>query len=412
MFSLGTDSLFFVAFLLLAVFLLRNKCKYREYIFLIINIVIYVCGCKGAGQMLTAALWICTPYLIVKVLQSPSVKGKGLSLEKIRPTLLFFMVAIYAYLMRYAVFTEVIKLPYSFTFRLLGLSYFLFREIDFIMQYDYLKECEIRVSFVDYLNYILSFYTLLAGPILRYEEFVTDFYDESLVTELDFGQTLKVLNRVVNGYVKVYVISAILGYWAKVWYDGLYNHSSALMAVIAFVIFAYLNGWYIYFNFSGYCDIVIGFAQLSGLKVHENFNQPYLAASVAEFWNRHHITLSEWIRDYIYSPMFKAFISGPFEKNIKMGQYVALFITFTIAGVWHGTDANYLVYGLFQGLGITVATIWKDKRKKLLGKEKNKAYEKSLAVKTVGRIVTWMYICLTFSFVGYDVVGLISNVIR
>jgi len=323
----------------------------------------------------------------------------------VKGVLILLMVVLFCYLMKYDIIFDSLHIPYAFAWKILGLSYLLFREIDFIMQYEYLREEGVRLSLVDYLNYLLSFYTLLAGPILRYEEFVTDFHEEK--QPLCKDEIISGLNRIATGYIKVYVISGILSYYATMWFDGLGNHGSVLTTALAFVIFAYLNGWYIYFNFSGYCDIVIAFASLAGLKVHENFNQPYLARSVVEFWNRHHITLSEWIRDYIYSPLFKKLISGPCEKNIKLGQYIALFLTFTIAGVWHGTDANYLIYGLFQGLGIVVATAWKANRKKLLGKERNKAYEKSSVAIWTGRCVTWMYICLTFSFVGYDVAGLI-----
>ena len=175
---------------------------------------------------------------------------------------------------------------------------------------------------------------------------------------------------------------------------------------MSFVIFAFFNGWFIYFNFSGYCDVVISFASLSGFTVKENFNRPYLSRSVVEFWNRHHITLSEWIRDYIYSPLFKTFISGPMKKNVKLGQYLALFLTFTIAGVWHGTDLNYLTYGLFQGLGIVVATSYRDWLKKKIKKSGLKKYDSNKIIGCVEICVTWMYICLTFSFVGYDVIGL------
>ena len=398
MFELSAASGFFVVFLLLGALLLRNGSKYRPYIFLTLNIVIYLCGCRSLYQALVAGTFVCLPFFAARLCES------------YRKWVIPLLLLIFIYLARYQIFTEVIKLPYFSALRILGLSYFLFREIDYLMQYDYLKEEGISLRVCDYLNYVLSFYCLLAGPILRYEEFVTDFYQ--VPGDMSLQELLGKINRIINGYVKVYVISAILGYWAGVWFEGLKSHSSVWAGLAAFFLFAYLNGWYIYFNFSGYCDIVIGFADLAGLSVHENFNKPYLAASVSEFWNRHHITLSEWIRDYIYSPMFKAFISGPFEKNIKWGQYLALFLTFTIAGIWHGTDANYLIYGLFQGLGISLATIWKDKRKKLLGKEKNKAYEKSLGVKTIGRIVTWSYICLTFSFVGYDVWGLIVGYFR
>ena len=399
MIELSTKSLFFAAFLILSPFVLRTSSGIRKkYIFLLINIVIYICSMGSALQLAVASVWLICPYLYVRFLPSKTV-------SKTRPFFFALMVVIFVYLMKYDAVWNFLHIPYIFTFKLLGLSYFLFRQIDFIMQYDLFEEDGIPVSFGDYLNYILSFYTLLAGPILRYAEFVTDFYEEK--TALTRDEIYNALNRAINGYLKVYLLSGIAGHFAKSFFDGLFDHGSILKAAAAFCIFAFFNGWYIYLNFSGYCDIVIAFASLAGLKVHENFNRPYLARSVTEFWNRHHITLSEWIRDYIYSPLFKSFISGPFKKHVKAGQYLALFLTFTIAGIWHGTDLNYLIYGLFQGLGVVVATMLKDRRKKKYTKEQNKAWEASLAAATLGRCVTWGYICLTFSFVGYDVVGLV-----
>lgn len=393
MFDLSVGSLYFFIFLMLGPLLLRNNYKYKNIIFLALNLLVYLGGIKFSLQILVAAIWIIVPYFAAQ-----------LSNNKLKNATIVVMICIFAYLMKYDFIFTNLHIPYLFLWKILGLSYFLFREIDFVMQYEYLKECEIRITFVDYLNYILSFYTLLAGPILRYEAFVTDFYEmkDSLVKD----EIIKQINRAVNGYLKVFVVSAIVGHYADYWFDGLKNHSGIITTALAFVIFAFFNGWYIYFNFSGYCDVVIAFASLAGLTVAENFNRPYLSRNLVEFWNRHHITLSEWIRDYIYSPLFKKLISGPCASNIKMGQYISLFLTFTIAGIWHGTTLNYVLYGLFQGAGLVTATIYKEKLKKKLGKEAHKKYLNNKYIAAVEICITWMYICLTFTFTGYDVVGL------
>lgn len=403
MISLSTASLYFAAFLILGPLLLRNNSKYRKYIFLVMNLAVFLVAQTSIVQVVVTALWILVPYAIVNI----RFEEDTFLYRKWKSILIFLMVLVFSYLMKYDILFDKLKIPYAFVWKILGLSYFLFREIDFIMQSDYLRETGVEINLVDYLNFILCFYTLLAGPITRYEIFKEDFSKK--VNPLEKSEIISLLNRAVNGYFKVYVISAFLSFYAKIWFEGLADHSGVITTAGAYLIFALLNSWYIYFNFSGYCDIVVAFAALSGLSVQENFKQPYLARSVVEFWNRHHITLSEWIRDYIFSPLFKALLSGPCENNAKLGQYIALFITFTVAGIWHGTDLNYLAYGLLQGLGIVVATIWKDNRKKLLGKEKNKAYEKNQVAIWVGRAVTWTYISLTFGFVGYDLMGVILH---
>lgn len=393
MFEVSVGSLFFVIFLVLGPIILRNNSPYRKYIFLAMNLLIYVGSVKYVSQLIVAALFVISPYVIMKIN------------SKFKAVVIIMMVCFFAYFMKYDFIFVNLHVPYIFVWKILGLSYFLFRQIDFIMQYEYLKENDITISFIDYCNYIISFWTLLAGPIQRYEDFVGDFYLQKEALSKD--EILKAVNRAVNGYLKVFVVSGFAGYFAKGWFDSIKHHSSIFLAIVAFVIFAFFNGWYIYFNFSGYCDIVISFAKLSGFNIKENFNRPYLSRNVVEFWNRHHITLSEWIRDYIYSPLFKSFISGPMKSNIKLGQYLALFLTFTIAGVWHGTDLNYLAYGLFQGLGIVVATSYRDKLKKKLKKSGLKKYDENKKIGYIEICATWMYICLTFSFVGYDVIGLI-----
>lgn len=395
MFKLSVGAPVFAVFLLTAPLVLRNHFKYRHYIFLAMNLFLYLGGVSCWQQALAAAAWIILPYFAVRA---------G---SRWKTPLLILMLLCFAYLMQYDWIFGTLHIPYAFAWKLLGLSYFLFRQIDFIMQYEYLRESGVRITFPDYLNYLLSFYTLLAGPIQRYENFVDDFYKEKQA--LGREEIFSCLNRALNGYLKVYVVSGIIQYYADRWFQGIGTHGSLPKEAAAFLIFAFLNGWYIYFNFSGYCDVVIPFARLAGITVPENFNCPYVSRSMVEFWNRHHITLSEWLRDYIYSPMFKSFISGPCRNNVRLGQYIALFLNFTIAGVWHGTDMNYLVYGLLQGAGIIISMVYKEILKKRLGKQGFKAYQNHAFVKWAEICCTWIYICLTFSFVGYDVVGVMGG---
>lgn len=403
MIELSTKSLFFACLIIVAPFLLRYRSRLRKTVFLALNVLVITAASHSLLQWVITVIWVMLPYLLMHFWG-----GR----EKLKPFMIAGIVVIYVYLAKYGFVFSLLHLPEIFLFKILGLSYFLFREIDYIMQYKSLKEEGYSLGCIDYLNYILDFYTLMAGPILRYREFVDDFYgsgEETGFIPITKKELLDDINRVINGYVKVYVISAILDSWAKYWFDGLKDHDGFLKAAGAFWIFAFFNCWYIYFNFSGYCDIVIGAAGLSGMKIHENFNRPYMSVNVVEFWNRHHITLSEWIRDYIFTPFYKWLLSVPLKKKILLAQCISLFVTFLVAGIWHGTTMDYVMYGLFQGLGIVVATLWKTKRKKWLGKEKNKKYENNPVVITVARIVTWGYICLTFTFTGYPVVSLFTG---
>ena len=404
-FSIG--SLFFAVLLFITPIILRIGKKYRTGLFLIINIAVFLLCLKSLPALFIGALWILVPYFMAPLLQRASEETAGVLPRILRNSFYLLMVAVFAYLMHYEWVPLFKILPYSNAVKLLGLSYFLFREIDFTMQYGYLKETNVRITLVDYLNYILNFYTVMAGPILRYEEFVTDFYDDTK-PEMTGDMILHDFHRIMFGYIKVYVISAILSVWAGYWFQRLSTGAGFFSLLAEFILFAFFNSFYIYFNFSGYCDVVAGGAHLSGMTLRENFDQPYFAVSLVEFWNRHHITLSEWIRDYIYSPVIKVLISGAFRKKIFAGQCVALFITFLIAGIWHGTNFNYVVYGLLQGLGIVISTLRTSHMKKKLGKKGFKEFQAKKWVRIVENCATWAYISASFSFVGYDVCGLIA----
>ncbi len=236
MISLSTDSFFFIAFLALAPLLLRNTHKHRKYVFLALYLVVFIASMSQPQQLAVGLIWVLTPYFLAERVNS---YRDG----RLRPILIAVMVAVFAWLMKYDAIFETLHIPYVFTFRLLGLSYFLFRQIDYLMQYPFLREEEVRISLTDYLNYVLGFYTLLAGPILRYQEFVEDFYCEK--PPLDREEIFSSLNGAVNGYIKVYVFSGICGYYAGEWFDGLTDHSGVITTGGAFCIFAFFNGWYL-----------------------------------------------------------------------------------------------------------------------------------------------------------------------
>ena len=392
MIELSIGSVLFALLIVIVPLVLRSVLpSQRRYAFLIINIAVYALVIKDIGSAAVTVLWILVPFFI-----APFIADRPVC----RKIFYILLIGIYVLLMGYG---------HVSLFKIIGLSYFLFREIDFTMQYSYIisDESAAEVHLTDYLNYVLSFYTLLAGPIERYEDFYINFNDEG--TPGQSADIIVLMKRILDGYFKVYVISAVLKWSADICFQKISETDTVPKALLLFFVFATLNGWYIYFNFSGYCDVVIAAAALAGLKVHENFNRPYLARSVVEFWNRHHITLSEWIRDYIYSPVMKFLISGIFRNKLFAGQCVALFVTFLIAGIWHGTNMNYVLYGLFQGLGIVMSTLYTTGLKKILGKAGFKKYESGIFVRAAENSATWIYICLTFSFVGYDIIGMVKG---
>ena len=117
------------------------------------------------------------------------------------------------------------------------------------------------------------------------------------------------------------------------------------------MLMLYLYLFYLYMNFSGYCDIVIAGASLVGLRLPENFNQPFLARNILDYWSRWHITLGHWIRDYLFTPFYKAGAER-FPAILSAVAVIGYFVAFTLAGIWHGSTWNFLIYGLLHGAAL------------------------------------------------------------
>ena len=281
-----------------------------------------------------------------------------------------------------------------------GLSYMLFRQIHFIV--DAMQDQVERPSLWTYLNYQLSPFTLLAGPIARYQEFA-ESWDALEPIHADQTEVLLAYQRVFWGMIKVALISTLfLGVHDRfvAEFAGNFGLGSppARLGKFALILYSYMI--YMYFNFSGYCDIVIAAAGLVGIKLPENFNYPFLSRNLLEYWSRWHITLGHWIRDYLFTPLYKAGV----ERFPKRGSTVAVagyFVAFSLAGIWHGSTWNFLVYGLLHGAGVSAAKAWENAILKKSGRPGLREYLKNPVIRWVAIVSTFNYACLTLFFFAF-----------
>lgn len=160
-----------------------------------------------------------------------------------------------------------------------------------------------------------------------------------------------------------------------------------------FLTYFYTYPAFLYFNFSGYTDAAIGAAGLLGFKLPENFNRPYLSRNVLDFWNRWHITLSHWIRDYVFMASYKQAASA-FPRGARLWSYPLLFLALFAAGVWHGATAAYVSFGVLNGLGAVVNRIYGDVLKLTIGHAALKRYQKN-------RLIEWIAVGLTFHYICF-----------
>lgn len=226
----------------------------------------------------------------------------------------------------------------------LGISFITFTLIAYVV--DIFKRTythEDRVSSV--ASYVLFFPHLIAGPILRPGDLIPQLKNPR--SAFAFRPIYGVFIFVV-GLVKKLVFADQIG----VAVDRVYAAPHAVQSSLEILIALYGFAVQIYCDFSGYTDMAIGLALLLGVKLPNNFNQPYLAASVADFWRRWHITLSHWLRDYIYIPL-----GGNRDGYGRQALYIMA--TMGLGGLWHGANWTFVVWGLLHGTGIVFSHLWR-----------------------------------------------------
>ena len=190
--------------------------------------------------------------------------------------------------------------------------------------------------------YVSFFPQLVAGPIERASNLIPQFHKKH---RHDFKQILSGLELIGWGLFKKVVIADWLGLYVNAVYNNVNNHSG-----LTYIIATYMFTIQIYCDFSGYSDIAIGAARVLGFKLMKNFNLPYFAPTIAEFWRRWHISLSTWFRDYLYIPL------GGNRKGIKR-TYVNLLIVMVLCGVWHGAAWTYIIWGTLHGVLLCISRL-------------------------------------------------------
>ena len=267
----------------------------------------------------------------------------------------------------------------------IGISYLSFRLVHLVQ--------EVRNEVVDmpniweYLSFAFYVPTLSIGPINPYSKFITSYRSpDRSATPID-----RSLLRILVGFTKYIFLGSLI---AQFTYAGLLRdgHPHAIIDVII-AIPAYAV--YLYCNFSGFCDMVIGVSGLLKIQVAENFDRPFRARNLQEFWNRWHITLSTWIRDLMFTPMTKALMRrfGPKAANHVIA--TAILISFLVVGIWHGKGLHFLMFGATQGVGIATVHYYTVFLKKRLGREGFAAYRKNKLISAVGTVVTFAYFSLS-----------------
>lgn len=216
-----------------------------------------------------------------------------------------------------------------------GISFYTFQTMSYTIDF-YRGNIKKEPSFIRFATFVSLFPQLVAGPIERADNLLPQLTEKPEIFKENITDGLSMF--FVGFFKKVALADYLALYVDKVYSaPGLFDSLSLMLATFAF-------GWQIYFDFSGYTDMARGIARMMGFDLMLNFNNPYLATSLGDFWNRWHISLSSWFKDYLYIPL-----GG--NRRSKFNTYRNMFLTMVISGLWHGAAWTFVIWGALHALG-------------------------------------------------------------
>jgi D-alanyl-lipoteichoic acid acyltransferase DltB (MBOAT superfamily) len=230
-------------------------------------------------------------------------------------------------------------MPYGFTYVLpVGISFFTFQSMSYTIDF-YLGKVPRERNFLRFATFVCFFPQLMAGPIERAKHLLPQFQK---APPFQWRNLTDGLSLFLVGLFKKLALSNYLSLYVERIYDDPQHYGSPALVAATFAF-----AWQIFFDFSGYTDMARGVARMMGFQLILNFNNPYLATGLGDFWTRWHISLSSWFRDYVYIPL-----GG--SRHGTLATYRNLFITFLVSGVWHGANWTFAVWGLLHALGVMI----------------------------------------------------------
>ncbi|KAB2870257.1 MAG: MBOAT family protein [Bacteroidales bacterium] len=224
-----------------------------------------------------------------------------------------------------------------------GISFYTFQTISYTVDV-YRNKIPPVKNIIDFAFYVSFFPQLVAGPIVRAAEFIPQLYRKFSLTNREFGHAVFLIiaglikKMIISDYISINFVDRVFD--SPLSYSGFEN----LMAVYGYAL-------QIYCDFSGYTDMAIGLAMLLGFRLPINFNSPYKATSISDFWHRWHISLSTWLRDYLY-------ISIGGNRKGAFRTYLNLLVTMILGGLWHGASLRFVVWGAIHGVGLALNKLW------------------------------------------------------
>jgi hypothetical protein len=337
----------------------------------------------SGGCLLVLFLLTAITYNGALVMRSPQTEKRGFQIFVLVITLALIPLLVFKYLGALLAFgvappAHSLRMEFMTLALPIGISFYTFAALGYLIDV-YLEVVEPERDFGRVALFLAFFPLVSAGPIERAGRFMSQF---DLAAKFSADRALSALRLILIGLVLKMIFADILQKPCDTIFatPGNWPPIVRLIGLIDFV-------FYLYADFAGYSLIAIGSARLLGLEVRPNFLQPFLSATVPEFWRNWHISLSSWVRDYLFSPL-----RVQWRQQGNLGMAAALLLSFAILGVWHGPKWGYLVFGLMHGILVTTSAFTLARRD---------AFWKALAIPTAlvhaARVVlTFIFVLLTF----------------
>ena len=274
-----------------------------------------------------------------------------------------------------------------------GVSFFTFQAITYVV--DIYKGKIKPAHILDFSVYLAFFPHLVAGPIVRAAEFIPQLQRSQPIERQQVSRAALLIGIglfkkvVIASYLSTTIVDPVFAL------PGQHSSLEILLGIYGYAI-------QIYADFSGYTDMAIGIALLLGITFPQNFDRPYVSASLQEFWRRWHMTLSRWLRDYLY-------IALGGNRNGRWNTYRNLFLTMTLGGLWHGASVTFLAWGMYHGIGLGIER-WIGERRAARGEIEPEVM--STRRLWLGRILTFHLVCIGWVLFRADSIGTALTVLR
>ncbi|MBK5346897.1 D-alanyl-lipoteichoic acid biosynthesis protein DltB [Bacillus sp. TH22] len=346
--------------------------KYNAVLTLVMLVIIFSDKPKQAIMLAAFIIW-----------QYALIKGYLILRKQNNSTFRFYMAVILSILplvlAKIAPFVPELKFVVF-----LGMSYVTFRAVQMVFEVrdNLIKE----LSFFNFWEFVLFFPAISTGPIDRYRRFQKDIQKPPSVEEYQ-NLLYTGLNRIFQGFLYKFIIAYLI---KQYFMDPAFAQQDTILSNM---IYMYSYSLYLFFDFAGYSSFVIGVSYMMGIKTPENFNKPFISRNIKDFWNRWHMSLSFWFRDFIYMRFVFFATKKKLIKNRYTISYIGAFLNFFIMGIWHITGEHvyqYIIYGLYHAALFILFDIFERKNKK------HKFWPNNKFTHVLAIVITFHVVCFGF----------------